>query len=389
MLGLIPVENWEYHFVDIFKNLYSILFKKQDKYFNIVGLDNCIPIRSARAAIVIALKALDLPAGSYVGVPLYCCHVVFKAIIDAGFKPLYMDIDPQTYCISLDNLYAKRSQMSALIAVHMFGNVCNMNELKTIAGDIPIIEDCAQSLGTKYNGQITGTFGDISAFSFRSGKYLAVGEGGALYSINQKLNSRLLDLVEELPTPDLKEEVMHIAKTYLRSKLRSKPFYGPIGHPLWRIYNKNVEYNEKAAIDLGKIFRSDLTTTNRRLISLDKAIERQRTNAEFFSRTLELDSNMLCSEPQGSFYNRFLYPILFDSNEECEFMASYLLKCGIDTSRPYKDMPEVSAKYYGYNGDCPVTEQIAKKILAIPSHHSLTKKEVQYIAKYVNNGLKK
>lgn len=389
MLNLIPVENWEYHFSDVIKNFFAILNKKSNESLDIKGLGKCIPARSARAAIITALKTLDLPAGSNIGVPLYCCHVVFKAIIMAGHKPCFIDIDPETYCMSLEDLSLKRSRLNAIISVHMFGNICDMNEFKSIAGDIPIIEDCAQSIGSKFNSQMAGSFGDIAVFSFRSGKYLSVGEGGALYTENADLRSRLLQVTSELPMPAFKDECAHIVKTYLRSMLRSKPLYGPIGYPLWSIYNKNVEYSEKATIEIGQIYKSDLATTNRRLVSIDKTIERQRANAEFYSQSLNLDPDMLCHEMPGSFYNRYLYPILFRSREDCEFMATYLHSRQIDTSRSYKDMPEVAAKYYEYKGDCPNTHNVAERILAIPSHYNLRQEEIQRIAQWMNAGLKK
>jgi dTDP-4-amino-4,6-dideoxygalactose transaminase len=100
-------------------------------------------VRSARAAIIVAIKALNLSPGASIGVPLYCCPVVFKAIEAAGCKPCFIDIDPGTFCISAKDLSAKSAQIDALIAVHMFGNLCDMPGIQEAAQDKPIIEDCA------------------------------------------------------------------------------------------------------------------------------------------------------------------------------------------------------------------------------------------------------
>ena len=84
---------------------------------------------------------------------------------------------------------------------------------------------------------------------------------------------------------------------------------------------------------------------------------------------------MLCSEKPGTFYNRYLYPILFPSSEHRDLIAAYLHSRQIGTMQPYKDIADVAAAHYGYSGDCPVAEQIAKKVLVIPSNYSLRKKD--------------
>ena len=82
----------------------------------------------------------------------------------------FIDVDPTTFCMSASDLYAKRSQVDAVIAVHLFGNLCNMASLQEVAQGKPIIEDCAQALGSNIQGRIAGSFGAIAFFSFRSGQ---------------------------------------------------------------------------------------------------------------------------------------------------------------------------------------------------------------------------
>ena len=387
MIGLLPAELWDYKFRDIFHGLAAALGPlRANRMVDIPGLGHCIPTRSARAGLITAIRALNLPPGARIGVPLYCCPVVFKAIKAAGCIACFIDVDYSTYCMSAEDLFAKRSQLDAVIAVHMFGNLCNMTSFQEVAQDIPIIEDCAQSLGSKFDGRVAGSFGTISAFSFRSGKYLSVGEGGALFSRHSEILSRLSQLISEMPVPDRADECMHVAKTYIRSMLRSKPLYGVVGYPLWNLYNKKVDYTAKTPVVLSQSYRSDLAIAINRLALLDSAIERQRTNADFYSRALKLDASMLCSEKPGTFYNRFLYPITFPSSEHRDLIAAYLFRQQIDTSKPYQDIPEVAATHYGYKGDCPVAEQIAKRVLVIPSYYSLKKRDVERIAQRLNEG---
>jgi dTDP-4-amino-4,6-dideoxygalactose transaminase len=387
MLGLLPTEYWEYAFSDIIRGVSAALGPKQlNKMLYINGLGNCIPTRSARAALVAAIRALDLQPGASIGVPLYCCPVVFKAIKMAGCQARFIDVDPTTYCMSAGDLYAKRSQVDAIIAVHMFGNVCDIPRLQEAAQGKPIIEDCAQSLGSRLGGRMTGSFGTIAAFSFRSGKYLSVGEGGALFSSREDVRSRLSEVIAKMPAPSRAEECAHVAKTYVRSMLRSKTLWGVAGYHVWSIYNKTVDYSAKSPLVLGQIYRSDLAITTQRLDRLNSAIESQRANADYYSGTLELDPAMLCSEKPGTFYNRYLYPITLPSLELRDFIADYLFTRKIGTAKPYKDITDVAVTHYGYAGDCPAAEQVSKRVLVIPSNYSLKKEEVKRIAQLINAG---
>jgi perosamine synthetase len=387
MIGLLPAELWEYRLSDIIRGMVAGLGPgEQCTTLNIAGLGSCIPTRSARAALIAAFRALDLPPGARIGVPLYCCPVVFKAIKEAGCTAHFIDVEPKTYCMSAEDLFAKRAQVDAVIAVHMFGNLCDMNGLQEAAQGKPIIEDCAQALGSKLDGRMAGSFGVIATFSFRSGKYLSVGEGGALFSNHSNIRSRLSQLISAMPAPSRAEEFTHVAITYIRSKLRSKPLYGMVGYPLWSLYNKKVNYSAQSPIVLRQTYRSDFAITIKRLALLDSMIGRQRANADFYSGTLKLDPGMLCYEKPGTFYNRYLYPILFPSSEHRDLIVAYLHSRQIGAIQPYRDIADVAAKHYGYSGDCPAAEQIAKRVLIIPSNYHLKERDIQNIAQCLNAG---
>lgn len=387
MIGLLPAEHWEYNIDDIYRGFSAALGRMQRHgMLRLEGLGMCIPARSARAALVAAIKALNLPAGARIGVPLYCCPVVFKAINATGCTTRFIDIDPTTFCMSAVDLSTKRSQIDAVIGVHMFGNICDVPGLREASQGKPIIEDCAQSLGSKLNGRMAGDFGTIAVFSFRSGKYLSVGEGGALFSNHADICSRLCKLISAMPVPSRAEECVHIALTYIRSMLRSKPLYGTVGHRLWSIYNNTVDFSEKSPIILSQIYKSDLAIAIDRLRRVESAIKTQRANADYYSNTIKMDSAMLCSEKPGTFYNRYLYPILFPSSKHRDQMAVYLHQRQIGTATPYKDIVDVSARHYGYAGDCPVAEKVAARVLVIPSYYSLTSCDVQNVAKHLNEG---
>ena len=387
MLGLLPTELHHYSVGDISRGLIAAWKPLESQAsISLPGLGDAIPVRSARAAMIVALKALGMRPGSRVGVPLYCCPVIFKAIKAADCRIRFLDIDPKTFCLSTSDLYAKSSNCDAVVAVHMFGNVCDMPKVIEIMDAKPVIEDCAQSLGSKLNGRASGSFGDISFFSFRSGKYLSVGEGGALYSKNPNLHAHISKLIAALPAPSPAEELKHVVLTYIRSKLRSRPLWGLVGTQIWAVYNKKTEFADKSQMFVGRIFLSDLATVGRRIRHLDSMILSQRAHADYYEHNLRLETGMLCPERPHAYYNRFMYPITFPSPQIRDLIAVYLKDKGIDSSKPYEDVIAGAAKHYGYEGDCPLAEHSLRRALVIPSFYNLKPREIEHIVQSMNQG---
>jgi len=385
MMNLLPMELWDFGVRDLVRAAASAARRvPPDGRLALPELGPAFPIRSARAAIIIALRALELNSGARIGVPLYCCPVVFKAVREAGCVPLFIDVDPQTYCLSLEDTAAKAARLDALIAVHMFGNVADMAGLRAVMGNRPIVEDCAQSLGSRRDGRPAGGFGDIAVFSFRSGKYLSVGEGGGLYAGREDLRARVAALVDAAPASGTAEELVHVATTFLRSKLRSRPLYGLVGTWIWGVYNRNVDFVSKSPIALGRIHRSDLALARARLLALESLIRRQRANAAFYDAHLALDPAMRRGESPGARFNRYLYPLVFPSTALRDAMAARLRAKGVGTARPYEDVIAGAAQNYGYAGDCPAAEALLRRTLIIPSHYKLRQRQVERICRSVN-----
>jgi dTDP-4-amino-4,6-dideoxygalactose transaminase len=137
-------------------------------------------------------------------------------------------------------------------------------------------------------------------------------------------------------------------------------------------------------VEIGRAFQTDLHTTVRRLRLLAAQIRKQREHADYYSENLILDRRMLCSEPQGAFFNRLQYPLLLPDAGACEQMKALLRADGISTARPYRDIAAIAAAHYDYQGDCPEAERIARSVLVIPCSHSLSAADVRRVTDAVN-----
>jgi dTDP-4-amino-4,6-dideoxygalactose transaminase len=309
---------------------------------------------------------------------------VFKAIVAADCTPRFVDIDAGTYCLSAPDLAAKSRELDAVIAAHIFGNMCDVPRLRDAAPGKPFIEDCAQALGSRLSGRVAGSFGDASVFSFRLGKYLSVGEGGAIYCGDTDLAPDLSRCAGALPAPGALEECVHVGATYARSLLRGRLLWGPVGTRVWKAYNQNVRYTSQSPLVVAAMHRTDVATTLRRLPRLDAWIQAQRSNADYYERNLTIDSAALCIEPSGAFYNRLQYPLLLRTPGDCEQLSARLRTLRVGTGRPYKDIAAVAAGHYGYAGDCPVAERVAQTVLVIPCNHGLRAADLTRVGTSVN-----
>ena len=168
--------------------------KKWAKYCN---KKYAVSVTSGTAALIVALKALNLRPGDEVIMPSFTIISCALAIIEAGGKPILADCDLDTWCIKTDEIKKKiSSRTKAILVVHMFGHPVNIDEIKEIIKNkkIDIIEDAAESHGSKFKNKVVGSFGKISCFSFYVNKLITTGEGGMALTNDKGLYNKMKNL---------------------------------------------------------------------------------------------------------------------------------------------------------------------------------------------------
>ncbi|MDW8347814.1 MAG: DegT/DnrJ/EryC1/StrS family aminotransferase [Bacteroidia bacterium] len=149
-----------------------------------------IGLTSCTAALHLAMIALELPKGSEVIVPTLTFPSTATMALHSGLKVVFADIDPDTLTLSPDEVKRKITpHTKVIIAVHIAGNMCNMQSLQEIAEkhNLFLIEDCAHALESTYQGRDSGSIGDVGAFSFYATKNLTTAEGGMLTTKNPQI----------------------------------------------------------------------------------------------------------------------------------------------------------------------------------------------------------
>lgn len=375
--NLIPRFNLDYTFKDFIYAIKSI-FSSDEFDLKPLGLifgeRTFLFTNYGRSSLYVILKALNLPKGSKVGVPLYSCTVVFDAIINAGLVPCFIDIDINNYTMDPQDLADKIEDLSAVVVIHTFGRPADMDKIREIANDIPIIEDCAHSLLSEYKGKKTGTLGTSSFFSLS--KYISAGEGGMIILNVNEFEENFKREVALLNTPSSLSEIKHSLFVYVYSFLYHKPWYGLFALSLGSYVENSVDVAGKRTFNASKIGRGDLGGFLRKLEKFGEKVEMQRRNSQILLDELENTNVILPYERKDTRCNYFLFPLLFESKEKRDNVCESLRKEGVDTAKLWCRALLVARQLYGYNGDCPNTEKIVDRILIIPNYYSLTDTEL-------------
>ena len=163
------------------------------KVADFIGKKEAAATSSGSAALHLALLALDVKKNKEVIIPSFVCTAVLNAVHYTGAIPIVVDIEPLSFNLSVDAVKgAITDKTRAIIVPHMFGCPAEIDKLSELG--IPIIEDCAQSIGANFKGRMAGSFGLLSVFSFYATKVLTPAEGGMVLSDSEDLISRIKDL---------------------------------------------------------------------------------------------------------------------------------------------------------------------------------------------------
>lgn len=187
------------------ENCYDYLsrFKETTKAYFDVPL--AWPTSSCHGALHIALMSLGIGPGDEVIVPDATWTGSVFPVSWCGAKPVFVDVLRDTWCIDPKQVEAAISpQTKAIIVVHLYGNLCEMDELIGISRQhrIPLIEDAAEAIGSEYKGRKAGSFGDFGVFSFHGTKTVTTGEGGLLISNRSDLQTKVSTIESQGRRPD-------------------------------------------------------------------------------------------------------------------------------------------------------------------------------------------
>ena len=165
------------------------------KFAEIHGLKYAITANSGTSTLHVALNSLGVGSGDEVIIPALTVAMCGFSVWQCGATPVYADILSDTFLINPIDIEQKiTNKTKAIMPVHMYGNMCDMNEIMKIAkkNDLLVVEDCAEcQLSTDDKGQIAGTVGDVGSWSFENSKHLTTGDGGIVATDDEELAAKM------------------------------------------------------------------------------------------------------------------------------------------------------------------------------------------------------
>lgn len=307
-----------------------------------------IALNSGTDALTLGLHLLGVKRGDEVITTPNSFIASTSVIVHLGAIPVFVDVlDDQNINPKLIESAITR-KTKAIMPVHLTGRVCEMEEILKISKryNIPVIEDAAQSVGSKFNGKPAGSFGEVGCFSAHPLKNLnAMGDSGYLTTNSKFIYKKVLELRN----------------------------HGMVDR------NKVKNFGHVSRMD-----NLQAAVLNYRIKNLNSVIKRRRQNVELYKKYLNKDKIFIPPEKENQFNTYHTFVIQVNKRDK---LKEYLLKNNITTAIHYP-VPihlQPASKFLGYKkGSFKKTEEQSKRILTLPINQFLTEREIKYICQKIN-----
>ncbi len=331
---------------------YEYIHRFEQLFATHLGTQHVIATSSCTGALHMGLAALGIGPGDEVIMADTNWAATAAPIVHLGATPVFVDILPDSWC--LDPELVEQSitpHTKAIIAVHLYGNLCDMKKLLDIGSkyDIPVVEDAAESLGSVYYGRHAGSMGRFGVFSFHGSKTLTTGEGGAFVTND----------------PDIYEHALTLSN-HGRARGQSKQFWADI------VGFKYKMSNIQAALGCAQMER------------IDELIKRKREIFQAYSGALDDFSGVTMNpEPTGT-KNGYWMPTLVCAPELSltrEIMQSAFLAENIDARVIFWPLTSTDAfgRYLVDGSERPIAHFIADRGINLPSYHDMTEENIMRV----------
>lgn len=308
-----------------------------------------IGVSDGTSALHIILRAMDIGPGDEVITVAHTFIATAEAIILAGARPVFVDIDSETCLMDVSQVEARITPHTrAILPVHLYGQVVDMDPLLEIAKrhNLRVIEDACQAHGAEYKGRRAGSLGDAAAFSFYFSKNLgAYGEGGFITTNDDEISER--------------------ARMIRDHGSRQKYYHDLVGF--------NARLDELQAVVL-----------RAKLPHLEDWTEKRWQHAAMYNSSLQVNQVKTPVELPG---NRHVYHLYVIQASRRDDLLTWLKQHGVGAGIHYP-IPihlQKAMRHLGYEpGSLPVTEQVVGEILSLPMYAEMTEAQIEYVAGMVN-----
>ncbi len=318
---------------------------------NYLGVKHAIGVSSGTDALLVALMALNIGPGDEVICPSFTFFATAGCITRLGATPIFADIDPISFNISIDDIAKKiSSQTKAIIPVHLFGQMAEIESIISLANEhnIAVIEDCAQSFGATRDGQQSGTFGTIGCFSFFPSKNLGgFGDAGLVCTNDDNIAEQMTIL---------------------------------------RMHGMRPQYHHHY---IGGNFRIDTLQAgllNLKLPYIDKYIKQRRKNADYYTNMLSACENIILpTETARNLHTWNQFTIRIKNNKRDDMLQTlrqHDIGCNVYYPIPL-DRQECFMKHQKNTKLTVNAEIAANDVISLPIFPELQRNEIEYVCEII------
>jgi dTDP-4-amino-4,6-dideoxygalactose transaminase len=323
----------------------ELVLELEEKLKNYLGVSNILITNNGTIPLQIALKLLG-GGGEIITTP-FSYVATTAAIVWENCTPVFVDIHPEYLTIDETLIEAAiTTKTTCILATHVFGNTCNIEEIERIAkkNNLKVIYDSAHCFGVKYKGKSIFEYGDVSTCSFHATKLFHTGEGGAIFCKDEDLRHKI----------------------YYSHNFGHN---GPLNFFGLGINGKISEL--QAAMGLSVFpYMSDILKARKLIV-------------ETYQNGLDSSSLNLFKIREKTEWNYSYFPVVFEDERSIDFAISKLNNVGVFPRRYFS--PSLNRLPYVISADVKISESVARRIMCLPLYYSLSTEDVMITIKCLNN----
>jgi len=354
----------------------------EKKFAEYLKVRYAIAVPSARMGLYLILKALKISKGDEIILSSYNYRPIPNIIKMIGAKPVFVDVDLETYNIDpklIEQRITRRTKV--IIVTHMQGLPCELNSIFKIAKkyNLKLIEDCAHSLGAEYRGRKVGSFGEAGIFSFGTGKHLYTVDGGMVVTNDNKLSDVIRNELRHFKASTGLKIIKKFISSAILVNFKNSLFFNLMIHPLilfQSLLNLNfkTQVNDDNETEISKFFRYSnfqAAIGIQQLKLIESKIKKRIKNAQILDRYLNKKIKRQCSSKNI----RHVYLNYSIELKNRKGIREKLLLRGIYTQNTW--MRSCSP-------NSTVSTRLEKNVLYLPIYEILDKTSIMFIVKTLN-----
>jgi perosamine synthetase len=355
------------------------LKKLENEIKDYFGINHVFLVSSGKAGLTLILQALKSlhPERNEVLIPAYTCFSVPSAIIKAGLKVSLCDIDPSTLDFDYEFLDKSVSKKTlCIIPTHLFGIPSDVDRILNICKDkdIFVVEDAAQAMGGRYKENLLGTRGDAGFFSLGRGKNITCGSGGIIITNNDMIASAIEKIYATIESPTLQEEMIELCKvTAMSFFIHPSLYWLPSGLPFLKL-GETIFYSE---FPMKKMSGMRAGFLNKWKTNLQESNSIRKENSKYFCSALA--STLTFHNGASIPFLRF--PLICSDKATRDQIYSLAKKEGLGIVKMYptsiNEIKEIKDQFM--DNKFPAAKLVADRLLTIPSHGLLNKRDKESI----------